>query len=88
MRTNWGVDMKVEEICLAQLAAEENAIVTAVETEAGLHHRLSEMGLIEGTAVCCVLRAAGGSPIAYAVRGGTIALRSADAAKIRARYVP
>lgn len=86
VRKNWGVDMKAEEIRLAQLAPNENAIVTAIESDDGLRLRLADLGLIEGTAVCCVLRASGGSPIAYAVRGGTIALRGTDAAKIRARY--
>lgn len=77
--------MNAEEIRLAQLAPEEAAVVSSLSHTGALRRRLIELGLIEGTHVRCVLRAPSGSPIAYQVRGATIALRRCDAETILVR---
>lgn len=77
--------MNAEEIKLSQLAPGQTAVVTSLAHAGALRRRLIELGLIEGTPVQCVLCAPSGSPIAFAVRGTTIALRRCDAASILVR---
>ena len=47
-----------------------------------IRRRLLDIGLVEGTAVQCVLRPFRGGPAAYMIRGAVIALRSEDAGEI------
>ncbi len=44
--------------------------------------RLEDLGLIEGTQVCCAFRAPSGDPAAYFFRGSLIAIRNTDAERI------
>lgn len=45
--------------------------------------RLTDMGFVEGSEVCCVLCAASGEPKAFFVRGSVIALRREAAMLIK-----
>ena len=44
-----------------------------------MDRRLTDLGLVRGTRVTCVLRSPAGDPRAYLIRGALIALRRADA---------
>jgi len=44
--------------------------------------RLQDMGLTRGVPVICLFAAPRGNPRAYVVRGGIVAMRNKDAAKI------
>ncbi|MGM9640401.1 MAG: ferrous iron transport protein A [Faecousia sp.] len=66
-------------ITLDQLHPRQAATVRQVQTEDSLHQRLADLGLVEGTKVCCRLVAPGGSPAAYEFRGAVVALRQSDA---------
>ena len=49
-----------------------------------IHRRLLDLGLVKNTPVKAVLRSPFGDPVAYEVRGSTIALRKEDAEHILA----
>lgn len=70
---------------LCELTDGECARVAALETGAQLTGRLTELGLLPGTAVRCRLRAPSGSPIVYEIRGASVAIRRKDAEKITVR---
>lgn len=81
--------MKHESIFpLSSLPEGEGARVRALRLSGGMRRRLQDLGLVAGTRVTCVQRAAGGGPAAYLVRGAVIALRQADAARIQAGVSP
>ena len=44
-----------------------------------MDRRLTDLGLVRGTRVTCILRSPAGDPCAYLIRGALIALRRADA---------
>ena len=67
-------------LCLNQLKPGEEAVVTSISGE---NRRLSDLGLIEGTKVKCVLKSPLGDPAAYKIRGAVIAIRREDAADIK-----
>lgn len=48
--------------------------------------RMLDLGLVQGTSVEALQKSPGGDPVAYAIRGAVIALRSEDAGKIVVRY--
>ena len=60
---------------LCELVDGECARVAALETGAQLTGRMTELGLLPGTAVRCRLRAPSGSPIVYEIRGASVAIR-------------
>lgn len=47
--------------------------------------RLMDLGVIPGTVISAEMRSAGGDPIAYSIRGATVALRSKQAGMIHIR---
>ena len=63
-----------ETLSLSALPEGESAYVTEVNAGPAMDRRLTDLGLVRGTRVTCVLR----SP-AYLIRGALIALRRADA---------
>ena len=67
---------------LCELTDGECARIAALETGAQLTGRLTELGLLPGTAVRCRMRALSGSPIVYEIRGASVAIRRQDAEKI------
>ena len=72
----------VETMRLSDLAEGESAYVAEVQAAPGMYRRLTDLGLIRGTRVTCVLTSPAGDPRAYLIRGALIALRTADTAGI------
>lgn len=77
---------------LSSLAEGESAFVTEVHAGPAMDCRLTDLGLVRGTRVTCVLQSPAGDPRAYLIRGAVIALRKADADGValerRAEAVP
>ncbi len=68
---------------LAALNIGESGIISQIELSSAMQRRLEAFGLIEGTEIECVMRAPGGEPAAYRVRGATLALRKEDCQQIQ-----
>lgn len=68
-----------ETLCLSALPEGESAYVTEVDAAPAMERRLTDLGLVRGTRVTCVLKSPAGDPCAYLIRGALIALRRADA---------
>ena len=68
-----------ETLCLSALAEGESAYVTEISASPAMDRRLTDLGLVRGTRVTCVLRSPAGDPCAYLIRGALIALRRTDA---------
>ncbi len=68
-----------ETLCLSALPEGESAYVTQVNAGPAMDRRLTDLGLVRGTRVTCVLRSPAGDPCAYLIRGALIALRRSDA---------
>lgn len=58
------------------------ARVVSIQAAPELRHRLRELGLIHGAPVVALYKNISGDPVAYAIRGATIALRNCDAANV------
>ncbi|HIX89637.1 MAG TPA: ferrous iron transport protein A [Candidatus Agathobaculum pullicola] len=67
---------------LSDLPEGSGARVHALHLSGGMRRRLQDLGLVAGTRVACIQRAAAGDPTAYRIRGAIIALRADDAAQI------
>ncbi len=81
--------MKHESIFpLSGLSEGEDARVRALRLTGGMRRRVQDLGLVAGTRVTCIQRAAAGDPTAYLIRGAVIALRQADAARIEVGGAP
>lgn len=81
--------MKHESIFpLSSLPEGEEARVRALRLSGGMRRRLQDLGLVAGTRVTCIQRAATGDPTAYLIRGAVIALRETDAARIEVGVAP
>lgn len=74
-------------IALSEMAVGSSCIVASIELKGLLRRRILDLGMVPGTYIRCVRKSPAGDPVAYAVRGCTIALRSDDARLIRA-YLP
>lgn len=70
---------------LSALRVGERAQVVELLTADDMRRRLLELGLVNGTEVCCVQRSPAGDPTAYQIRGALIALRRCDAARVLVR---
>lgn len=73
MTTEFGLD---------RLCPGESGVVIAVGGEDDMKRRLEEMGWVVGTRVDCLMVSPLGDPVAYRIRGATIALRRTDAEHI------
>ena len=69
-------------LILSALPPGESAYVTSIDTGPDMVRRLTDLGLIPGTRVTCLIRSPAGDPQAYLIRGALIALRNADAQHI------
>lgn len=67
---------------LSALPEGKQARVQTLYLKGGIRRRLQDLGLVAGTRIVCLQRAAAGDPIAYLIRGAVIALRQKDAARI------
>lgn len=73
---------------LSALPEGKSARVRALRLTGGMRRRVQDLGLVAGTRVTCIQRAAAGDPTAYLIRGAVIALRQADAARIEIGGAP
>ena len=69
-------------IPLSDLKPGESGIVDVFEGDTDAHHRLREMGVLEGTLIKLVRVAPFGDPLELAIRGYRLSLRRKDAAQI------
>ena len=67
---------------LSSLREGESAQVTLLLNTGSIKRRLQDLGLVEGTQVQCVQKSPFGDPVAYAIRGAVIALRTEDAQEV------
>lgn len=67
---------------LADLIPGQSARVTLIQGEAGVRHRLLEMGLTRGTAVRLLRVAPLGDPMELLVRGYRLSMRRSEAAAV------
>ena len=65
-------------ISLDKLEINRFAKVCTLNCNGDLRRRLLDLGLIHGTTIRSILKSPMGNPIAYEVRGTTIALRKED----------
>ena len=73
---------------LSGLPEGKGARVHALRLSGGIRRRLQDLGLVAGTQVTCIQRAAAGDPTAYLIRGAVIALREADASQSEVGVMP
>lgn len=67
---------------LSDLRPGQRAVVRHLSAAGDLRRRLQDIGLIQGTMVKCVGKSPLGDPVAYRIRGATMALRGADAKQV------
>ncbi len=71
---------------LDRLPINNNAKILNVECENNLKRRLLDLGLINGTNIKSVFKSPMGNPVAYLVKGSTIAIRKEDSKYITIKY--
>ena len=69
-------------IKLKDLELGQKAIVQKVEVHDSIKRRMIDIGLITGSKVECIMKSPLGDPIAYMIKGATIAIRNEDSSKI------
>lgn len=69
-------------IPLNHLAPGKKAKVRELTSGGSVRRRMLDLGLINDTVIEALQRSPSGEPVAYAIRGAVIALRSEDAAQI------
>lgn len=81
--------MSLEYIPLSKLPMGQKARVKMLTADGATRRRMLDLGLIIDTAVETLLKSPAGDPVAYAIRGAVIALRSEEAGKILVQvYAP
>ncbi|CUH96530.1 hypothetical protein P22_2620 [Propionispora sp. 2/2-37] len=70
-------------VSLADICIGTTCKISSVDLDGLLKRRVLDLGILPGTSVECIRRSPAGDPVAYRVRGTTIALRSHDARQIR-----
>lgn len=73
----------MKDMSLSELDIDKCATISALNCDGDLRRRLLDLGLIKGTNIKVVLKSPMGNPIAYEVRGTTIALRKEDSKFIK-----
>ncbi|MBQ8004089.1 MAG: ferrous iron transport protein A [Oscillospiraceae bacterium] len=66
-------------IRLCDMLPGQTGKVFSLSGQCAIHKRLTDLGLITGTEVECVMKSPLGDPTAYLIRGALIALRHEDA---------
>ncbi|MEG0979416.1 MAG: FeoA family protein [Oscillospiraceae bacterium] len=67
---------------LSKLQEGEIAEVDCILPSSNIRRRLQDIGLINGTKVECLHQSPSGDPVAYYIRGATIAIRREDSESI------
>lgn len=70
------------ELTLDTLNVGEVAVVAGLSSEGAERRRMVDLGILPGTRIEVLMRSPLGDPIAYRVRGATVALRREQAARI------
>lgn len=70
-------------LSLSDLAVGTTGKIISVELAGLIRRRILDLGILPGTRVKCVRHSPSGDPIAFQVRGTTIALRNVDASAIK-----
>lgn len=68
--------MSYKEIPLNQLPIGVKASVTSLNANGTVRRRMLDLGIINGTEIQPLYKSPSGNPIAYRIRGASIALRS------------
>lgn len=63
---------------LDKLKIDKYATISSLNCKGDLRRRLLDLGLVNGTSIKATLKSPMGNPMAYEVRGTTIALRKED----------
>ncbi len=71
---------------LDKLDINECAIILDLKCKGDLRRRLLDLGLVNGTNIKVIFKSPMGNPVAYEVRGTTIALRKEDSKLINIKY--
>ena len=71
--------MVIETMRLSELKIGEIKVITKVNGEGSLRHRLLEMGIIPGTKIMITKKAPLGDPIQIHIRGYELSIRTDDA---------
>lgn len=69
-------------LTLCDVRPGQKAKIKQVNHCGGIHRRLLDIGLVNGTVVECVGKSPCGDPTAFLIRGAVIAIRSEDCQKI------
>ena len=75
--------MRTKEMNLSQVKQGMTVTVHKLQAKEEIRRRLLDIGLIEGTKICCLYSGPSGDPTAYLIRGTVVALRREDAGQIR-----
>lgn len=67
---------------LSKLREGQIAEVDSILPSSNIRRRLQDIGLISGTRVECLHQSPSGDPVAYYIRGATIAIRREDSENI------
>ena len=67
---------------LAKLVPGEWGVVKCVDEYCSLFGRLTDMGIISGTKIECIMKSPLGDPAAFLVRGTVLSLRNEDSENI------
>jgi ferrous iron transport protein A len=70
------------DLTLDTLNVGEVAVVAGLSSEGAERRRMVDLGILPGTRIEVLMRSPLGDPIAYRVRGATVALRREQAARI------
>ena len=74
--------MNIDQIPLTQLPIGKKAYVSELMSDGATRRRMLDLGIIDGTEIEPLYKSPSGNPIAYAIRGAVIALRSDVSNKI------
>ena len=69
-------------IPLSKLPIGSSGKIADLKLDGLLRRRVLDLGMVPGTQVVCVRKSPAGDPIAYQVRGATIALRNENSKQI------
>lgn len=64
---------------LSELSCGESCTVLELQCDGGIRRRFSDLGIIRGVRIDCVGVSPMGDPVAYLVRGKTVAIRRSGA---------
>ena len=67
---------------LYEMKIGDTAIIIKIACDDNIKQRILDLGMVRGTKIRPIFKSPSGNPIAYEIRGSTIAIRNDDAKKI------